>query len=191
MTGESVHVIGASGRSGAALSRSLLSDGVSLVPVVRDAARWSALGLQAAPLIADIADAGRLRSSAGRRDMHCFVCPCAARRSHSGCGTGGLAFRVAGQHAQIHPLAGRSWHRRIAGEAAFLTSRRCGVMLHPTMIYGAEGEDNVRRLAALLRRLPVVPLPAGAGLVQPIHQDDVTRASVRRSTTTGTNQFHW
>ena len=50
-------------------------------------------------------------------------------------------------------------------------------MLHPTMIYGAEGEDNVRRLEALMRRLPNVPLPAGGrSLVQPIHQSDVTRA---------------
>jgi nucleoside-diphosphate-sugar epimerase len=49
-------------------------------------------------------------------------------------------------------------------------------MLHPTMIYGAEGEDNVQRLAALLARVPVVPLPGdGRALVQPIHQDDVTR----------------
>ena len=40
----------------------------------------------------------------------------------------------------------------LAGEAAFLASRRHGVMLHPTMIYGAQGEDNVQRLAALLRR---------------------------------------
>jgi uncharacterized protein YbjT (DUF2867 family) len=63
------------------------------------------------------------------------------------------------------------------GEAAFLSAGRPGVMLHPTMIYGAEGEDNVQRLVALLRRLPVVPLPAGGrSLVQPIHQDDVTRA---------------
>jgi uncharacterized protein YbjT (DUF2867 family) len=65
----------------------------------------------------------------------------------------------------------------LAGEAAFLDSARPGVMLHPTMIYGAEGEDNVQRLAALLRRLPFVPLPGGGGsLVQPIHQSDVTRA---------------
>ena len=65
----------------------------------------------------------------------------------------------------------------LAGEAAFLASGRSGVMLHPTMIYGAQGEDNVQRLAALLRRLPIVPLPGGGkALVQPIHQDDVTRA---------------
>jgi nucleoside-diphosphate-sugar epimerase len=50
-------------------------------------------------------------------------------------------------------------------------------MLHPTMIYGARGEDNVQRLAGLLRRLPIVPLPGGGtALVQPIHQDDVTSA---------------
>ena len=49
-------------------------------------------------------------------------------------------------------------------------------MLHPTMIYGAQGEDNVQRLAGLLRRLPVMPLPGGGRfLVQPIHQSDVTR----------------
>jgi nucleoside-diphosphate-sugar epimerase len=65
----------------------------------------------------------------------------------------------------------------LAGEAAFLSSGRSGAMLHPTMIYGAQGEDNVQRLAALLRRLPLVPLPGGGNaLVQPIHQDDVTRA---------------
>jgi nucleoside-diphosphate-sugar epimerase len=61
------------------------------------------------------------------------------------------------------------------GEASFLASSRRGVMLHPTMIYGAAGENNVQRLAALLRRLPFLPLPAGGrALVQPIHQDDVT-----------------
>lgn len=63
-----------------------------------------------------------------------------------------------------------------AGEAAFLASGRDGVMLHPTMIYGATGEDNVQRLAALLRRLPVAPLPGGGrALVQPIHQHDLRR----------------
>ena len=36
----------------------------------------------------------------------------------------------------------------LAGEAALLASGRSGVMLHPTMIYGAQGEDNVQRLAS-------------------------------------------
>jgi len=51
--------------------------------------------------------------------------------------------------------------------------------LHPTMIYGATGEDNVQRLARLLKFLPIVPLPqGGTALVQPIHQDDVTAALI-------------
>jgi nucleoside-diphosphate-sugar epimerase len=65
----------------------------------------------------------------------------------------------------------------LAGEKALLDSGRCGVMLHPTMIYGAQGEDNVQRLAKLLQRLPVIPLPGGGQfLVQPIYQSDVTRS---------------
>src|SRR6202012_1924087 len=64
----------------------------------------------------------------------------------------------------------------LAGEAALMNSGRRGVMLHPTMIYGAQGEDNVQRLAALLRRLPLLPLPAGGRfLVQRTHQSDVPR----------------
>ena len=64
-----------------------------------------------------------------------------------------------------------------AGEAAFLASGRNGVMLHPTMIYGAQGENNVQRIAALIRWCPVLPLPnRGRALIQPIHLDDVTRA---------------
>jgi nucleoside-diphosphate-sugar epimerase len=63
----------------------------------------------------------------------------------------------------------------LLGEAAWLASGRPGVLLHPTMIYGASGENNVRRLAALARYLPVLPLPRrGRALVRPIHQDDVT-----------------
>jgi len=64
----------------------------------------------------------------------------------------------------------------LAGERALLASGRSGVILHPTMIYGAQGEDNVQRLAALLSRLPLAPLPGGGrALVQPIHQSDLTR----------------
>ena len=65
-------------------------------------------------------------------------------------------------------------------------------MLHPTMIYGAQGEDNVQRLAALLRRLPFVPLPGGGrALVQPIHQDDVTRAIRAALSVRGTGRTRW
>ncbi len=179
-----IHVIGASGRSGATLCRALLAAGLGIVPVVRDAARWAAHGLPGAPLIADLHDPAAL----------------AAALAGAGCVVSCAHARHAGAILAAAPASGRfvflgstrrftRWpddHARgvLAGEAAFLASGRPGVMLHPTMIYGAQGEDNVQRLAALLRRLPLVPLPGGGrALVQPIHQDDVTAAilaSLRR-----------
>ena len=51
---ETVHVVGASGRSGAALCRALLARGVPVVPVVRDPARWVSLGLPGTPRVADL-----------------------------------------------------------------------------------------------------------------------------------------
>ncbi|GBR70472.1 hypothetical protein GKA01_23250 [Gluconobacter kanchanaburiensis NBRC 103587] len=67
----------------------------------------------------------------------------------------------------------------LAGESALKQDGRPSIILHPTMIYGAQGEDNVQRLAKLLERLPIVPLPGGGrALVQPIDQRDVTRSVV-------------
>jgi uncharacterized protein YbjT (DUF2867 family) len=56
-----VHIIGASGRSGVTLCRSLLADGVAFIPVVRNAAKWRATGRDATPRVADLADPARLR----------------------------------------------------------------------------------------------------------------------------------
>ena len=54
------------------------------------------------------------------------------------------------------------------------------VLLHPTMIYGAQGENNVRRIENLIRRFHVIPLPdGGRSLIQPIHVEDVVEAVVR------------
>jgi len=52
-------------------------------------------------------------------------------------------------------------------------------ILRPTLIY-AEGRDgNVSRLAALIRRIGVLPLAgAGEGLRQPVHADDLAVAAL-------------
>ncbi|HJS84730.1 MAG TPA: NADH-ubiquinone oxidoreductase, partial [Acetobacteraceae bacterium] len=42
---DQVHVIGASGRSGAALCRALRGMGRPVVPIIRDPARWAACGI--------------------------------------------------------------------------------------------------------------------------------------------------
>ena len=174
-----VHVIGASGRSGLALCRALATDGVAVVPVVRDVGKWRAAGLAGAPLIADLTDAGALRAAlaGAARIVSCAHARHAPAVLAAGPPDARYVFlgstRKFTRWPDAHGLGVQ------AGEAAFLASGRSGVMLHPTMIYGAQGEDNVRRLAALLRRLPIVPLPGGGrALVQPIHQDDLTRCIV-------------
>ncbi|MEY3731984.1 MAG: hypothetical protein RLZZ57_2740 [Pseudomonadota bacterium] len=172
-----ISLIGATGRSGQALARALLAEDAAFIPVVRDAAKWAALGLPGAPRIADLADAAALRlalqgaeiviSTAHARHAPAILAaaPADARLVLMG------STRRYSRWADAHGDGVR------AGEAAFLASGRAGVMLHPTMVYGAQGEDNVQRLAALLRRLPFAPLPGGGlSLVQPIHQSDVTRA---------------
>ena len=171
-----VHVIGASGRSGLALCRSLLADGIGVVPVVRNPAKWQAAGLPGTPRQADLRQPDALRAALDGATR--IVCCAHARHA--------AAIVSAAPASAILVLLGSTrkftrWpdahgNGVLAGEAALVASGRRGVMLHPTMIYGAQGEDNVQRLAGLLRRLPAIPLPGGGRfLVQPIHQSDVTR----------------
>ncbi len=171
-----VHVIGASGRSGLALCRALRAAGVTLVPVVRDAVKWRAAGTGEPARVADLADAAALRNALGDAAL---VASCAhARHTPAILAAAPAAARLVllGSTRRFTRWPDAHGTGVLAGEAALLASGRSGVMLHPTMIYGAQGEDNVQRLAAVLRRLPVVPLPGGGrSLVQPIHQDDVTR----------------
>jgi len=170
-----ITVIGASGRSGTALCRSLLADAVPYVPVVRDAGRWASTGLPGTPRIADLADASlsaalatatRVVSCAHARHIPAILAAAPLARR----------FVFLGSTRKFTRWPDAHGNGVLAGEAAFLASGRSGVLLHPTMIYGADGENNVQRLAGLLRRLPVIPLPGGGrALVQPIHQSDVTR----------------
>ena len=172
-----VHVVGASGRSGAALCRALAAGGVAFVPVVRDAARWAATALPGHPALADLHDPASLRRALATAAA---VVSCAHARHAPAILEAAPACRrfvflgSTRKHTQWPDAHAAGV---LAGEAAFLASGRPGVMLHPTMIYGAQGEDNVQRLARLLRRLPLVPLPGGGrSLVRPIYQGDVTRS---------------
>ncbi len=68
----------------------------------------------------------------------------------------------------------RNVAQRIDAETAFLGSGRAGIILHPTMIIGADGENNVQRVAAFIRCFGAVPLPNGGhSLIQPIYAEDV------------------
>jgi uncharacterized protein YbjT (DUF2867 family) len=154
----------------------LLDDGIPVVPVVRDPAKWQALGLGADACQADLRAPAALRVAleGATRIVSC------AHARHAA-----AIIAAAPPSARLVLLGSTRKFTRwpdahgdgvLAGEAALLASGRHGVMLHPTMIYGAQGENNVQRLAGLIRRLPVLLLPGGGRfLVQPIHQSDVTR----------------
>lgn len=175
--GGAVHVIGATGRSGLALCRALHARGRPAVPVVRDPARWIAGGLCGVPrridleqpdgLASALADAEDIVSTAHARYLPTILAAAPA----------GARLVALGSTRKFTRWPDAHGNGVLAGEAAFLASGRAGMLLHPSMIYGAAGEDNVQRLVVLLRRLPFVPLPGGGrALVQPIHQSDVTRA---------------
>jgi uncharacterized protein YbjT (DUF2867 family) len=178
-----IHLIGASGRSGAALTRALLARGVEVVPVVRDPAKFAALGLPFAPRRADLARADLTRADGALAealaDATHIVNTAHARHTEALLAAAPEAARLVllGSTRRFTRFPDDNARALIAAESAFLASGRQGVLLHPTMIYGADGESNVRRLAALIARLPVLPLPRrGQNLVQPIYQDDVTEA---------------
>jgi uncharacterized protein YbjT (DUF2867 family) len=173
---DAVHVIGASGRSGLALCQSLLDDGIPVVPVVRNPAKWAASGLDGQARQADLRQPDRLLAalSGATRIVSC------AHARHTAAilaaAPAGARLVLLGSTRKFTRWPDDHGNGVLAGEAALLASDREGVMLHPTMIYGAQGENNVQRLAAMLRRLKLLPLPGGGRfLVQPIHQSDVAR----------------
>ncbi|MBU6449681.1 MAG: SDR family oxidoreductase [Rhodospirillales bacterium] len=177
-----VFVIGAGGRSGAALCRVLLGRGVSVVPVLRNAARLPAdiASRVRQPRIADLfgVETQLQAALAGAKYVvntaHASHIPTLLRATAPE-----TVLISLGSTRKFTRWPDAHGNGVLRGEKALLESGRAGMLLHPAMIYGAQGENNVRRLAALLRRLPVVPLPGGGrALVQPIHQDDVTRCLV-------------
>jgi len=169
-------VIGASGRSGAALCRALIKNGQRVIAIVRSPGK----------LAPDLAEACVAVRQTDLTDP--IALPIALENAAVVVNTAHarhLPAILAATHAPIVALGSTRkftrWlddHGRgvLAGEAALQADGRPSILLHPTMIYGAQGEDNVQRLALLLERLPIIPLPGGGrSLVQPINQQDVTR----------------
>jgi uncharacterized protein YbjT (DUF2867 family) len=65
---------------------------------------------------------------------------------------------------------------RLDAEQRIRESALDWTILRPTMIYGAPGDRNLSRLLPLLRRAPVLPVPGGSHLQQPVHVADVADA---------------
>jgi uncharacterized protein YbjT (DUF2867 family) len=73
-------------------------------------------------------------------------------------------------------LAARTKRVRLAAEQRIRASGLEWTILRPTMIYGDPGDRNLSRLLPLLCRAPVLPVPGGGHLQQPVHAADVADA---------------
>jgi uncharacterized protein YbjT (DUF2867 family) len=150
------------------------------VAVVRDLAAWRALELAGEARVVGFDDHFSL-SLALKDATHIVSCAPAAHTKALLAAAPEDALNVLlGCASRFTRWPGMNELGVMEGERVFLGAGRAGVMLHPTMIYGGDGADPVRRLAALAGRLPFLPLPVsrhpGTGtLVQPIHLDDVVR----------------
>lgn len=172
-----VAVLAAGRKTGAVVARALCAAGFAVRAIVRDRARATD-----APREAELVVAPDAASQAEA---------CAGMDSVVSCAPADASVALLSALARPLPhlvLMGstRRWtawpdHRAatvIALEHAFAACGSPGVLLYPTMIYGAGGENNVRRIAALAR-FGLVPLPnGGRSLIQPVHTEDVARAVV-------------
>ena len=153
--------------------------GIDVVAVVRDPGKFGATALPFSARRADLGDTAALAEALA--DATHIASTAHARHAAAVLAVAPPSARVVlmGSTRRYTKWPDEHGNGVIAGEAALRAWGGDGVILHPTMIYGAEGENNVRRLAALVRRLPVLPLPCGGrSLVQPIHQGDVTASLV-------------
>ena len=170
------HLIGASGRTGRVVAALLARQGCEVVAIGRDAARLSEVEA-AERRVADACDADAMRAALADAQRVATV-------AHARFVPGLLAC-LPDRVERFVALGSTRAYTRFPDEAAeqvrraerAMQDRPEAVVLHPTMIYGAQGENNLARLARHLRRTPFVPLPrGGASLIQPVHVDDVARA---------------
>jgi nucleoside-diphosphate-sugar epimerase len=176
-------VLGATGKTGRHLVARLCADGHAVIAVGRDAARLAALDGRAERRIANL-EAPRTVTAA-LRGAERVVSLAHARFTTAvlaGLPEGCERVVLTGSTRRFSRLPDPAADAVRAGERAFEASGRRGVMLHPSMIYGAPEDRNVNRLLRLIRRWPrwlpfVPPLPGGGRhLVQPVHVDDMLAA---------------
>jgi nucleoside-diphosphate-sugar epimerase len=180
-----IALLGATSKTGRYVVPVLCAHGHDVVALGRDASRLGTLDRRARTVRADITDAVSLRAALDGAE-------CVASLAHARYAAEILAALPAtcrrvvltGSVRKFTQLPDPAADAVRAGEAALLASGRAGVMLHPSMIYGAPEERNVNRILALLRRFPAaipvpVPLPdGGRHTVQPVFFEDMVAAMV-------------
>jgi nucleoside-diphosphate-sugar epimerase len=189
-----IAVLGATSKTGRYVVPALCERGHAVVAIGRDAGRLAAIDRRARTVQADITRGGELRAALAGAE-------CVASLAHARYTAEILAALPAscrrivltGSLRKLTSLPDPAADAVRQGEAQFLASGRPGVMLHPSMIYGAPEERNVNRILGFLMRFPSwLPVPAplpdgGRHTVQPVFVDDVVAAVVAAVELQGTD----
>lgn len=176
---ESVCVVGASGPIGSAVACNLAALGWRVTGIGRDFGRLNRLPVGIARHSADVRDATAIGAAlAGSAIVVSCIHP-----------TYTPALLTAATHAGSRRIVLLSSTRRfsavpdkgttatVVAEAAFRDGTLPGFLLHSTLIYGPGIASNLSRIADLIDRHRIVPLPAsGRACLQPVHIDDVVAA---------------
>nr|WP_294916892.1 NAD(P)H-binding protein [uncultured Neokomagataea sp.] len=171
-----IAVIGANGRSGRSLCSALIAQGYAVRAVLR---RIDALPDELRPHLqsimqADLTDPDALQTALD--GVQLIANTAHARHLPDILQASSAPIIALGSTRKFTRWPDAHGNGVLAGEAALQANGRPSLLLHPTMIYGANGENNVQRLAKLIRKLPIIPLPGGGAMqVQPIEQRDVIR----------------
>ncbi|MGH6954460.1 MAG: SDR family oxidoreductase [Alphaproteobacteria bacterium] len=178
-------VLGATSKTGRYLVGRLCADGHDVIALGRDRGRLDALDRRAERRVADLGRPDTVRAALAGAE--CVVSLAHARHTEALLAALPDACRrvvLTGSTRKFSRLADPAAEAVREGEARFLASNRRGVMLHPTMIYGAPDDRNVNRLLGLIRRWPrivpvLLPLPDGGRRhLQPVFVDDMVEALV-------------
>jgi len=175
-----IAVVGASGRLGGKVIRRLLTQDSTVVAIARNPERIPDYGDGAVIRIADCLDHGALTQALADADIvvscvhACFAPQILAAMPQ------GVAYVVLTGSTRKFTNYPDDYARQVISAQGLLETRnKPGVILHPTMIYGAQGENNVQRMGALIKRFRMMLLPhGGRALMQPVHVDDVAASFV-------------
>jgi uncharacterized protein YbjT (DUF2867 family) len=186
-------VTGGSGFLGGYVLREAARRGHETVGLARSAAAARAVaGRGAQPITGDLDAAGELAGAFAAASCDALVNLASLGFGH------GPAIVAAARQAGIRraifvsstavttTLAAPTKRVRLAAEQCIRDSGLDWTILRPTMIYGAPGDRNLCRLLALLARAPLLPVPGGGHLQQPVHVADVADAVLAAAERPGT-----
>jgi uncharacterized protein YbjT (DUF2867 family) len=176
-------ITGGSGFLGGYVLREAARRGHEVVALARsEAAAATVMALGARPVMGDLGDASSVAGAFAKAGCDVLVNLASLGFGH------GPAIVAAAERAGMSravfvsttavttTLAAPSKQIRLAAEQRVRDSELKWTILRPTMIYGDAGDRNLSRLLRLLRRAPVLPVPGGGHLQQPVHVADVAQA---------------